>query len=115
MLSRQTHYGLLACLVALLALGSQPFCAGNLTAELPGTTEETPTEESPDEEEASETEADAISPQRRRELINLQATGVACFVAATQSSSRPRPASSLAPRLSREQTARNGIGGPLRL
>jgi hypothetical protein len=115
MLSRQTHYGLLVCLVALLALGSPSFCAGKLSAELPGTMEDAPAEESQDEEEESETEAVGLNLLRRRDMVTLPPSGGICLRVAIQSSRTPRPHSFFAPRSAGEQTARNGIGGPLRL
>jgi hypothetical protein len=115
MLSRQTAYhGLLACLVALLSLGLQPLRAGKLTAEGRGNSEQVPVEEPGDEEGEAETQSEESPPFRRKVLVWLRASGDCRYVAATSSES-PQSSNSLAPGLFREHTARNGMGGPLRL
>src|SRR6185295_1237638 len=116
MLSRRTAYhGLLACLVALLALGVQPLRAGKVAAEEQGTSEKAPAEEPADEEEEAEEESEEITPIRRKVLVWLHATGECRYVAAASCASPPHDFNSFAPRLCRELAARNGIGGPLRL
>ena len=116
MLSRHIAYhGLLICLVALLALGLQPFRAGKWTSEQRGPSEKAPSGEPAEEEEEAEEESEEITPIRRKVLVWLHASGESRFVAATVFSSPPRTSPTFAPRLAREQAARNGIGGPLRL
>jgi len=116
MLSRHiANYSLLACLVALLALGLQPLRAGKLTAEQRETSEKAPSGEPTEEEEEAEEESETITPVRRKVLVWLHTSGESRFVAAAVVNSAPHISRSFAPRLSREQTARNGIGGPLRL
>ncbi|MFN0018114.1 MAG: hypothetical protein ACKVP0_07645 [Pirellulaceae bacterium] len=115
MLSRHiANYSLLACLVALLALGLQPLRAGKLTPDQRGTSEKAPSGE-PTEEEEAEEESETITPVRRKVLVWLHAGGESRFVAAEVVNSSPLISRSIAPRLAREQSARNGIGGPLRL
>ncbi|MCE9529431.1 MAG: hypothetical protein K8R36_25560 [Planctomycetales bacterium] len=116
MLSRHVaYYGLLICLVALLALGLQPFRAGKLTLEQRGTSEKAPSGEPTEEEEEAEEESESITPIRRKVLVWLHASGECRFVAAAVFNSSPHISRSFAPHLSCEQSARNGIGGPLRL
>jgi hypothetical protein len=119
MLSRHiAYYSLLACLVALLALGLQPFRAGKLTSEQRGTSEKAPSgepAEEEEEEEKAEEGSEEITPIRRKVLVWLHASGESRFVAAAGFNSSPHISRSFAPHLSCEQTARNGIGGPLRL
>jgi hypothetical protein len=116
MRSRQTaYYGLLACLVALFALGLQPLRVGKWTAQERGNSEKAPAEEPADEEEEAEEESEEITPIRRKVLVWLHATGECRYVAAASCASPPQIFNSFAPRLCRELAARNGIGGPLRL
>lgn len=116
MLSRHTTYcGLLACLVALLALGVQPIRVGKLLAEEQGTSEKGNAEEPADEEEEAEKESEEITPIRRKVLVWISVRGECRYIAATLSESQPQDSNLLAPRLSREHAARNGVGGPLRL
>lgn len=116
MLSRHIAYDtLLACLVALLALGLQPIRAGKLMSDQRGNSEKAPSGEPAEEEEEAEEESEEVTPIRRKVLIWLHASGESRFVAAVVCNSPPQNSPWFAPRLSREQTARNGIGGPLRL
>lgn len=116
MLSRQTaHYGLLACLVSLLALGSLPLHIGRLTAEQRGPAERAPGEESGDEERESEQESEQLVPLRRRVVVFRHAKGESRFAQAASSQNRSDVSQFALPRLSAEHAARNGVGGPLRL
>ena len=116
MLSRHTaYYGLLASLMALFALGLQPLRVGKLAAAERGTSEKGPVEEPADEEEEAEEQSEEVTPIRRKVLVWLKASGESRFVSTTTSESPKHSSFSLAPRLSRELAARNGIGGPLRL
>ena len=109
------NYSLLACLVALVALGLQPLRAGKMTSEQRGTSEKTPSGEPAEEEQEAEEESKTITPVRRKVLVWLHAGGESHLVAAPVVNSSLHISRSFAPRLSREQAARNGIGGPLRL
>ncbi len=121
-LGKTAYYGLLICLVALLALGLQPLRFGKASV-AQRNTKEAPVEESGDEEpepkseseSESETESKIDSPIRRRSLTVLLATDQVSELAETISPfklSRTRISTLL---LRDEQSARNGIGGPLRL
>ena len=116
MLTRHTTtYGLLACLAALVALGLQPYRVGKVAAVQRGPTEQAPGEESGDEEQEAEEESAEVTPIRRKVLVGLHASGDCRHIAAISSTSPLQSAFTFAPRLPREHTARNGVGGPLRL
>jgi hypothetical protein len=115
MLSRKTaYYGLLACLVPLLALGSLPSRIGKL-AEQRGPAERAPGEEPGDEERESEPESKEIAPLRRRISVWHQAPVESRFPRREPSHDLRVVSYDALPSLSGEQAARNGIGGPLRL
>lgn len=115
------HYGLLICLVVLLALGLQPLRIGKASV-AQRNTKEAPAEEpvdeepesEPESESESETESKIDSPIRRRSLTVLLAIDQDSELAETISPLKLRT-HILATLLRDEQSARNGIGGPLRL
>ncbi|MGI8981860.1 MAG: hypothetical protein ACR2FY_21730 [Pirellulaceae bacterium] len=116
MQSRQVaYYGLLACLVALLALGSLPLRIGRLTAEQRGPAERAPGEEPGDEERESEQASEQVVPLRRRVAAWHQAKGESRFAQAAASQNRSGVSHAALPRIFAEHAARNGVGGPLRL
>lgn len=117
-LRNTAYYGLLVCLVALLALGLQPLRFGKASV-AQRNTKEAPAEESGDEEpeseSESETESKIDSPIRRRTLTVLLATDQDSDLAETISRLTLSPTLVFASLLRDEHSARNGIGGPLRL
>ena len=116
MQSRQTaYYGLLACLVALLALGSLPLRIGKLAAEQRGPAERAPGEEPGDQERESEQESKEVVPLRRRVAVWRHAQRESRFALTASPQNRCVVSYDALPRLSGEHAARNGVGGPLRL
>lgn len=121
-LRKTANYGLNFCLVALLALGLQPLRIDKASV-AQRNTKEAPTEESGDEESKSESESESESepeskigsPIRRRSLTVLLATDQTSELAETISPFKLTRTQFLASHLRDEQSARNGIGGPLRL
>ncbi len=114
MLSQRTaYYGLLTCLVALLALGLQPLRPGKLSAVPQNFSQEAPDRESGDEEEETEEASEEIATLRRNAGVNLPARDESISLAAERPVSPRQAPSPFA--LSCEHAARNGIGGPLRL
>ena len=114
MLSRRAaYYGLLICLIALLALGMQPLRAGKWIAAQQESSQDAP-EENGDEEEVEE-ESEEVPLLRRKVLIWHHVGGESLLTRAEVALSPRRFAPSPAPSCSSELAARNGIGGPLRL
>ena len=116
MLSRQTaYYGLLACLVSLLALGSLPHRIGKLAAEQRGPAERAPGEEPGDEERESEQRPEEVFPIRNGISPGRPAKEASRLLLTASLQSRGRVSCDAPRRMSAEHAARNGVGGPLRL
>jgi len=116
MLSRRTpYYGLLACLVALFALGSLPMHLGKLAVDQGGHAEQVPGEEPGDEERESEQESEEVVPLRRRAPISYHVQRESRFVQAASSQNRSGVSLAALSGMSAERAAHNGVGGPLRL
>lgn len=116
-LGKTAYYGLLICLVALLALGLQPLRFGKASVAQRNTKEapaEEPGDEEPESESESETESKIDSPIRRRTLTVLLAIDQDSQLAETISPLNLRT-HVFSPLLRDELSARNGFGGPLRL
>jgi len=114
MLSRRAaYYGLLICLIALLALGTQPLRAGRQAMAQHGSSQDAP-EQDGDEEEEVEEESE-VPLLRRKVLIWHHVGGESLLTRAEVALSPRRFAPSPTPSGNSELTARNGIGGPLHL
>src|SRR5688572_11783894 len=107
MLTRHAlYFGLLACLVALLALGSLPVRIDKLAADQRGPAEQAPGEEPGDEERESEQESKEVFPLRRRIAVWHNAKAESRFFQAVSAQSSSGVSRFVLTRLAAELAAR---------